>query len=95
MDQCKPLESGRNNRRILRKMLNSKCKKSFERWVDMVQEAKETRVLLSRCAKKILNRALAGRGLHSSTSHLNLSRGRSLKPQRASTSQLTLRRFCQ
>ena len=36
-----------------------------------------------------------GRALHSSTSHLNLSRVWSLKPHRASTSQLHLRRFCQ
>jgi len=35
-----------------------------------------------------------GRGLHSSTFQLNLSRVRSLKPQQASTSQLELRRFC-
>jgi hypothetical protein len=35
-----------------------------------------------------------GRGLHSSTSQLNLSRFWSLKPQPASTSQLNLKRFC-
>jgi hypothetical protein len=37
---------------------------------------------------------LTGRGLHSSTSQLSLSRFWSLKPQQASTSQLNLRRFC-
>ena len=35
-----------------------------------------------------------GRGLHSSTSQLNLSRFLSLMPQLSSTSQLNLRRFC-
>ena len=35
-----------------------------------------------------------GRGLHSSTSQLNLSRLWSLMPQLTSTSQLNLRRFC-
>ena len=37
--------------------------------------------------------ALAGRGLHSSTSQLNLSHSWSLKPYQARTSQLILRRF--
>ena len=36
----------------------------------------------------------AGRGLHSSTSQLNLSRFFSLTPQLSFTSQLNLRRFC-
>jgi len=35
-----------------------------------------------------------GRGLHSSTSHLNLSRFWTQKLQQPSTSQLNLRRFC-
>ena len=35
-----------------------------------------------------------GRGLHSSTSHLNLSRFSSMKPQQASTFELKLSRFC-
>ena len=35
-----------------------------------------------------------GRGLHSSTSQLNLRRFWSLMPQLPSTSQLNLRRFC-
>ena len=35
-----------------------------------------------------------GRGLHSSTFQLNLSRFWSQKPQQASTSQLNTRRFC-
>jgi hypothetical protein len=46
--------------------------------------------------RKVLARRelrLHGRGLHSSTSHLNLSRFWSLKPQQASTSHLILRRF--
>ena len=37
---------------------------------------------------------ISGRGLHSSTYHLNLSRFGSQKPQQASTSQLNMRRFC-
>jgi hypothetical protein len=40
-------------------------------------------------------RVPAARGLHSSTSQLNLSRVWSLKPQQAATFQLNLRRFCQ
>ena len=39
-------------------------------------------------------RLVHGRGLHSSTSQLNISRFWLLKPQQASTSQLNLRRFC-
>ena len=44
--------------------------------------------------KMTMSQYINGRGLHSSSSQLGLSRFWSLKPQQASTSQLNQRRFC-
>jgi hypothetical protein len=52
-------------------MSNRALAGAFDRWAEMAQEAKEMRILIQRCMKKMMNRQLNGRG--SSTSHLNLS----------------------
>jgi len=70
--------------RALAKIKNRVLMGAWERWMDMMDEANELRDKLQKAARKMLNNQISGRGLHSSTSQLNLGRFWSLKPQQAS-----------
>ena len=52
--------------RLAGKMMNKTLAGAFERWAEFVEEAVEMRVKMNRVLKKLLNKQLAGRSLHSS-----------------------------